>query len=99
MNYLIRLTQAAAIGMALAACPSMAFDGWKLESSSAIPGKNSAWDYVSLDTANNHLFIGRRGNGLQVFDLATAQVIQTIAHTAANSANGATLIPASAIGS
>lgn len=93
MNYLIRLTQAAAIGMALAACPSMAFDGWKLESSSAIPGKNSAWDYVSLDTANNHLFIGRRGNGLQVFDMATAQVIQTIAHTAANSANGATLIP------
>ena len=80
---------------ALLLCPlaAQAFDGWKLESSSAIPGKNSAWDYVSLDAARNHLFIGRRGNGLQVYDLATAKVIKTIGNTAANSSNGATVIP------
>jgi hypothetical protein len=95
MNTLNRLTLTAAACVALLtfSTPGIAFDGWKLESSSAIPGKNSAWDYVSLDTANNHLFIGRRGNGLQVFDLATSKVIRTIDHTAANSSNGASLIP------
>lgn len=72
---------------------SYAFDGWKLESASAIPGKNSAWDYVSLDAAHNRLFIGRRGNGLQVYDLASKTVIKTIANTAANSSNGAVLMP------
>ena len=95
MNPLYRLTRVASTGLALAAfcMTGMAFDGWKLESSSAIPGKNSAWDYVSLDAAHNHLFIGRRGNGLQVYDLATAKVIKTIGNTAANSSNGATIIP------
>ena len=95
MKYLNRLTQATITSVALAtfSCPSGAFDGWKLESSSAIPGKNSAWDYVSLDAARNHLFIGRRGNGLQVFDLATAKVIKTIGNTAADSSNGAAIIP------
>ena len=77
-----------------AACGNgYAFDGWKLESSTAIPGKNSAWDYVSLEADHNHLFIGRRSNGLQVYDLATKTVIKTIANTAANSSNGAALIP------
>jgi hypothetical protein len=95
MNYLIRLTLTAATSLVLAtfSCPSMAFDGWRLENSTTIPGNNSAWDYVSLDAANNHLFIGRRSNGLQVFDLAKAKVIKTIGNTAANSANGATVIP------
>lgn len=72
---------------------SHAFDGWKLENSTAIPGKNSAWDYVSLDAASNHLFIGRRGNGLQVFDIATGKVIKVIGNTAADSSNGALLVP------
>lgn len=80
---------------ALSALPgiSQAFDGWKLESSVAIPGKNSAWDYVSLDAARNRLFIGRRGNGLQVFDIASGKVVKTIDNTAADSSNGALLVP------
>ncbi|WP_342616215.1 hypothetical protein [Rhodoferax sp. GW822-FHT02A01] len=77
---------------------AFAFDGWKLESATAIPGKNSAWDYVSLDAANNHLFIGRRGNGLQVFDIASGKVIKVIGNTASDSANGALLIPAFDLG-
>ena len=88
-----RLAVPLLLALASALCGNAhAFDGWKLESSSAIPGKNSAWDYVSLDAKSNRLFIGRRGNGLQVYDLATKTVIKTIAHTAANSSNGATLI-------
>ena len=86
---------AASCGLAIAtlAAPAYAFDGWKLENSTAIPGKNGAYDYVSLDVATNHLFIGRRGLGLQVYDIGTAKVIKTIGNTAANSSNGATIIP------
>jgi hypothetical protein len=72
---------------------AVAFDGWKLENTVAIPGKNSSWDYVSLDAVNNRLFIGRRAMGLQVMDLATQKVIKTIDGTAADSSNGAMLIP------
>jgi hypothetical protein len=88
----LRLRLAAALTCAVCA-NCYAFDGWKLENSTAIPGKNSAWDYVTLDAAHNHLFIGRRGNGLQVYDLASKTVIKTIANTAANSSNGAVIIP------
>ena len=53
---------------------AQAFDGWHLEATTSIPGKNSSWDYISLDEANNRLFIGRRAMGLQAFDLATGKV-------------------------
>jgi hypothetical protein len=70
-----------------------AFDGWHLLNSTTIPGKNSAWDYVSLDAVNNQLFIGRRGVGLNVVDIATGKLIKVVGNTAADSSNGATLIP------
>lgn len=90
----LRLLAPLLLALPAALCSNVyALDGWKLENSSAIPGKNSAWDYVSLDAAHNHLFIGRRGNGLQVYDLSSKKVVKTIEHTAANSSNGATLIP------
>ncbi len=72
---------------------AQAFDGWHLEATTSIPGKNSSWDYVSLDAANNHLFIGRRAMGLHALDLATGKVLKVIGNTAADSSNGATLIP------
>lgn len=75
------------------ATPAIAFDGWHLESSTTIPGKGSAWDYVSLDATNNRLFLGRRGAGLQVVDIATGKMVKVIGNTAADSSNGATLIP------
>ncbi|MDB5894026.1 MAG: hypothetical protein JWQ88_1557 [Rhodoferax sp.] len=70
-----------------------AFDGWHLEDATAIPGKGSAWDYVSLDAARGHLFLGRRSTGLQVYDIATHKAIAIIGTTAADSSNGATVIP------
>ena len=86
---------AAAICAALATVPSTAsaFDGWHLEDATAIPGKGSAWDYVSLDAARGHLFLGRRSNGLQVYDIATHKPIAVIGTTAADSSNGATVMP------
>ena len=77
----------------LLAAPAMAFDGWHLQDTVKIPGKGSAWDYLALDGAHNHLFIGHRKEGLQVFDLATKTVVKTIAGTESASSNGATLVP------
>ncbi len=53
----------AAATMAMAAIttvapPAAAFDGWHLEQATVIEGKGSAWDYVSLDSARDRLFIG-----------------------------------------
>ncbi|APW40594.1 hypothetical protein RD110_09640 [Rhodoferax koreense] len=72
--------------------PASAFDGWHLENASAIAGPGSAWDYVSLDAARGHLFIGRRGSGLQVYDIASRKAIAVIGTTAAESSNGAAIM-------
>lgn len=85
---------AAALALAIGSlgASAYAFDGWKLENSTAIPGKNGSWDYVTLDANANRLFIGRRSVGLQVYDIASGKVIKTIGNTAANSSNGAVLV-------
>jgi DNA-binding beta-propeller fold protein YncE len=70
-----------------------AFDGWHLLNSTAIPGKNAGWDYVSLDATSNRLFIGRRGVGLNVVDIATGKLVKVVGNTAVDSSNGATLMP------
>ena len=80
------------LGLA-AALPAHAFDGWHLEESSAIAGPSTSWDYVSLHAESNNLFIGHRKTGLQVFNLASKQLVKVIANTASASSNGAVLIP------
>ncbi|WP_367847623.1 YncE family protein [Rhodoferax sp. WC2427] len=84
---------AAVAVVAGASMPAAAFDGWHLDNATAIPGKGSAWDYVSLDAGRGHLFIGRRGAGLQVYDIATHKAIAVVGSTASDSSNGATLMP------
>ncbi|MCP4565236.1 MAG: YncE family protein [Bosea sp.] len=89
-----RLKSACALSaFCLLAAPAMALDGWHLQDTVKIPGKGSAWDYLALDGTHNHLFIGHRKEGLQVFDLATKTVVKTIAGTESASSNGATLAP------
>ena len=83
----------ACVGAAGISMPAAAFDGWHLENATAIPGKGAGWDYVSLDAARNRLFIGHRGQGLQVYDIATRKLIKVIGTTASDSSNGATLMP------
>ena len=58
--------------------PAVAFDGWHLEEATAIPGRAGAWDYLSLDAARGRLFIGRRKDGLQVFDLGRRQLLHLL---------------------
>lgn len=70
-----------------------AFDGWHLENATRIKGNGAGWDYVSLDAVANHIFIGHRNEGLQVFDIATRKLVKVIGTTASDSSNGATVIP------
>ncbi|MEO5735750.1 MAG: hypothetical protein ABIN96_05485, partial [Rubrivivax sp.] len=73
--------------------PAQAFDGWQVEHAVSIPGKASGWDYLAIDEARDHLFIGHRSEGLKVIDLRTHKLLKVIAQTAAASSNGATLLP------
>jgi DNA-binding beta-propeller fold protein YncE len=75
------------------ATPALAFDGWHTENVTAIPSKTSSYDYITYDAANKHLFLGHRGEGLQVFDPVEHKLVTTLAGSAAHSANGATVIP------
>ncbi len=87
-----RAVTAAALVLATVTCAA-AFDGWHQVDSSTIEGAGGGWDYVSLDSANNRLFIGHRKIGLQVFDLATKKVVKIIDKTDTASSNGALLMP------
>ena len=81
------------MAFALAASgPALAYDGWHLVDQTTIESKSSSWDYVSLDSKLNRLYIGHRKEGLQVFDLATKKLIKVIDGTAAASSNGALII-------
>ncbi|WP_131196920.1 YncE family protein [Lichenihabitans psoromatis] len=77
----------------LPASLAVAQDGWHLKSATTIDGKASGWDYVSFDAAANHVFLGHRKEGLQVFDPATHTVVKVIDGTAEASSNGAVIIP------
>jgi hypothetical protein len=83
---------AASAGLAIAT-PVFAFDGWHQESATTIPSKNSGFDYISFDAKNNHLFLGHRKEGLQVFDVASKKLVKTLDGTPEHSSNGALLLP------
>ena len=68
--------------LATTACLPTSFasaqDGWHLKNATTIDGKASAWDYVSFDEGTNHVFLGHRKEGLQVFDPVTHRVVKVI---------------------
>ncbi|TAM59679.1 MAG: YncE family protein [Rhodanobacter sp.] len=88
-----RLVAAAAL-LCLAQLPSPghATAFYHLGSAVALPGKAPAWDYLTYDSARSYLFVGRRHNGVTVFDVATHKVVATIADS--KGANKAILVPA-----
>jgi DNA-binding beta-propeller fold protein YncE len=49
------------------------------------------WDYVTLDPARGYLFIGRRGEGVVVYDVKAKKAIRTLDNT--GDANAIVLIP------
>lgn len=69
---------------------------YRLQSAVTLPGKAPAWDYLSYDAARSYLFIGRRHDGVTVFDVATHKVVAAIADSAG--ANKAILVPSLGLG-
>jgi DNA-binding beta-propeller fold protein YncE len=85
------LACAAALGIAAFTAAAQAQQFYHLES--AVPLKAAApdWDYVTLDPARGYLFIGRRGDGVTVFDVRTRKVVRNIDKS--DDANAVVLIP------
>lgn len=83
----------AALAMALAPTPSLAFDGWHQVAAYTIASGTAGWDYIALDETHQTLFLGHRKEGLQAFDLVSKTVKTVIAGTPKASANGATIMP------
>lgn len=79
------------LGLALLPSPGHAEGFYHLGSAVTLPGKAPGWDYLTYDAAQSHLFIGRRHDGVTVFDVATHKVVATVAGT--EGANKAILVP------
>lgn len=87
----LRLLASAAACVLAGSTAAMALDGYHLESMIPLEYKGSSWDYVALDAAKGHIYVGLRKEGLQVVDAAAKELLVTIDKTV--SANGATLMP------
>jgi hypothetical protein len=89
----MRLLAASLTAAVMLTAPAYAFDGWHQESATTLQSKNAGYDYISFDAAGNRLFLGHRGEGLQVFDIAGKKLVKTIDATPEHSSNGALLLP------
>jgi hypothetical protein len=85
----IKLTLAAA-ALALAVIPAHA-QFHRLESAVMLKSKSPDWDYVTLDPARGYLFIGRRGEGVVVYDVKSKKALRTLDKS--DDANAITLVP------
>jgi len=75
----------------ISSLPAFAGDFYKLEKSTPLEGVSPGWDYVTLDQSRQLLFMGRREEGVTVFDIAAGKVKAEIANS--KGANIALLIP------
>jgi DNA-binding beta-propeller fold protein YncE len=62
-----------------------------LESAVALKSAAPEWDYVTLDPSRGYLFIGRRADGVTVYDVKTKKVVRTIDKS--DDANAVVLVP------
>jgi DNA-binding beta-propeller fold protein YncE len=81
----------AALCLCLLPMPSHATRFYRLSSAVALPGKAPAWDYLTYDAARSYLFIGRRNNGVSVFNVVTKKLVGAIVNS--QGANKAILVP------
>ena len=63
---------------------------YQLESAVVLKGAAPGWDYLSFDPAHSHLFIGRRRDGVTVYDTQSGKVAGIIENS--QGANMATLV-------
>src|SRR5258708_6033623 len=51
---------------------------YHLESATVLKGAAPDWDYLALDPTRPYLYIGRRGDGVSVFDAVIRKVVKTL---------------------
>ena len=81
----------AALLFALGASSAHAQQFYRLESATVLKSKAPDWDYVTLDPARGRLFIGRRGDGVTVFDVKSKWALRDIDKS--DDANAIALVP------
>jgi DNA-binding beta-propeller fold protein YncE len=81
----------AALGIAAFATAAHAQQFYHLESAVTLKGAAPDWDYVTLDPARGYLFIGRRGDGVTVFDVHAKKAVRNIDKS--EDANAIAVIP------
>src|SRR6266446_3784922 len=81
----------AALGIVAFATPAQAQQFYHLESAVTLKSAAPDWDYVTLDPARGYLFIGRRGDGVTVFDIKSKKVVRNIDKS--EDANAIALVP------
>ncbi len=64
---------------------------YRLDKAVPFKGKAPGWDYLTLDPRTGRLFIGRRADGVTVYDTRRGQVLTAIARS--EKANGVALVP------
>jgi DNA-binding beta-propeller fold protein YncE len=85
------LLACAALGIAAFAAAAQAQQFYHLESAVTLKGAAPDWDYVTLDPTRGYLFIGRRGDGVTVFDVHAKKIVRNIDKS--DDANAVVLIP------
>jgi DNA-binding beta-propeller fold protein YncE len=81
----------ACLAATLAVIPAQAQHFHRLESAVVIKGAKPDWDYVTLDPDRGYLFIGRRGDGVTVYDVKSRKVVRNIDQS--GDANAIALVP------
>ncbi len=64
---------------------------YRLEAAAVLKSPSPEWDYLTLDEGRGYLFIGRRADGVSVYDVKARRVVRTIANS--EDANAVTLVP------
>jgi DNA-binding beta-propeller fold protein YncE len=81
----------AALALAAFGAAAQSQPFYRLESAVALKSAAPDWDYVTLDAARGYLFIGRRGDGVTVFDVNAQKIVRSIDRS--EDANATVLVP------
>src|ERR1700676_1410517 len=88
------LASTALVGTSIAYAAD-AYTGYKVSKVIPLPGKNPRWDHVSVDPENRNVLIGRRDDGVWVYNIDSGEVKQ-VAQT--KGTNGAAVAPELGLG-
>lgn len=86
-----RLATCTALAIGAIGATAQAQSFYHLESAVTLKGTSPEWDYITLDSARGYLFIGRRRDGVTVFDVNANKIVRNIDRS--EDANATVLVP------